>query len=40
MIDWGQGLIISAYILITYIGIKIINRLFEKTDSKKKNSLF
>lgn len=40
MIDWGEGLIISVYILVTYIGIKIINRLFERTDNKKKNSLF
>ena len=40
MIDWGEALIISVCILVTYIGIKIINRLFEKTDSKKKNSLF
>jgi hypothetical protein len=40
MINWGEGLIISVCVLVTYIGIKIINRLFEKTDSKKKNSLF
>jgi hypothetical protein len=40
MIDWVEGLIISVCVLITYIGIKVINRLFEKTDSKKKNSLF
>ena len=40
MINWGEGLIVSVYILITYIGIKVINRLFERTDTKKKNSLF
>lgn len=40
MIGWGEGLIISVCILITYTGIKVINRLFEKTDTKKKNSLF
>jgi hypothetical protein len=26
--------------LITYTGIKVIDRLFEKTDTKKKNSIF
>jgi hypothetical protein len=40
MIDWGEGLIVSVCILITYVGIKVINRLFERTDTKKKNSLF
>ena len=40
MINWGEGLIVSICILITYIGIKVINRLFERTDTKKKNSLF
>lgn len=40
MIDWGEGLIVSVYILIIYVGIKVINRLFERTDTKKKNSLF
>lgn len=40
MIDWMTGMIISLCVLLTYAGIKVINRLFEKTDTKKKNSLF
>jgi len=40
MIDWVTGITVSICILFTYVGIKVINRLFEKTDAKKKNSLF
>jgi hypothetical protein len=39
-IDLVTGIIISACILFTYLGIKVINWLFDKTDKKKKNSLF
>jgi hypothetical protein len=40
MIDWATGITVSVFVLVTYIGIKVINRMFEKTDNKKKNSLF
>jgi hypothetical protein len=40
MIDWITGITVSICVLVTYVGIKVINRLFERTDSKKKNSLF
>jgi hypothetical protein len=40
MIDWITGITVSACVLVTYVGIKVINRMFEKTDNKKKNSLF
>ncbi len=40
MIDWITGITVSICVLVTYTGIKVINRLFERTDTKKKNSLF
>ena len=40
MIDWGTYVAVTISVLVTYIGIKIINRLFDKTEVKKKNSLF
>lgn len=40
MIDWETCIVISACVLVTYMGIKIINKLFDKTNNKKKNSLF
>ena len=40
MVDWATGITVSICVLVTYTGIKVINRLFEKTDTKKKNSLF
>ena len=39
-IDLVTGAIISTCVLFTYLGIKVINRVFERTDRKKKNSLF
>jgi hypothetical protein len=40
MLDWELCVIISACVLVTYMGIKVINRVFDNTVSKKKNSLF
>ena len=40
MIEWVTGVTVSVFVLVTYAGIKVINKMFEKTDSKKKNSLF
>lgn len=40
MIDWVTGITVSVCVLVTHVGIKVINRMFEKTDNKKKNSLF
>lgn len=40
MIDIGTGLIISTCIVVTYTCIKFINRMFDTSDKKKKNSLF
>ena len=40
MIDWVTCITVSACVLFTYTGIKVIDRLFERTDTKKKNSIF
>ena len=40
MIHWESCVMATISVLITYMGIKIIDRLFERTDNKKKNSLF
>lgn len=39
MLDWITALIVVVSVLVTYIGIKIINKLFED-NKKNKNSLF
>ena len=40
MIDLGTCLIVSACVIFTYTSIKFIDRLFDRTDKKKKNALF
>jgi hypothetical protein len=40
MIDLETGIIISSCVVVTYVIIKIINRLFDSTIKKNKNSLF
>lgn len=38
--SWETVGMILVLVLGIYAGIKLVNRLFEKTDKKKKNSLF
>jgi hypothetical protein len=40
MIDIETCLIVSVCVVLTYTAIKLVNRLFDRTDKKKKNSLF
>ncbi len=40
MIVIGTCLVVSVSVLLTYTGIKFVNLWFDRTDKKKKNSLF
>lgn len=40
VLDIEMCLVVSVCVMATYAGILLINRLFERTDKKKKNTLF
>lgn len=40
VLDVEACLVVSVCVMATYAGILFINRWFEKTDKKKKNTLF
>lgn len=40
VLDIETCLVVSVCVMVTYAGILFINRLFERTDKKKKNTLF